>query len=130
MTLKRGGILLYVREGIPSKIVQVKPTSDHFEGFLLKLILQKSSFFCSYDANKNNIKFHLDILGKALDLLTTRYDSMILMGDFNSEPNEANVQNFLNLYHLEDLIQEKTYFKNTGNPSWIDLILTNCSISF
>ena len=37
---------------------------------------------------------------------------MILMGDFNGEHNEANMQNFLNLYHLEDLVQEKTCFKN------------------
>lgn len=70
------------------------------------------------------------MLGKTLDNLTTRYDIIILMGDFNSEPNETNMQSFLNLYHLKALIQEKTCFKNTENPSWIDLILTNCSISF
>ena len=33
-TLKGGGMLFYVREYIPSKIVQVKPPSDHFEDCL------------------------------------------------------------------------------------------------
>ena len=40
-----------------------------------------------------------------------RYGNMILIGDFNVKTNEANMQNFLNLYNLKSLIQEKTCFK-------------------
>ena len=40
-----------------------------------------------------------------------RYGNMILIGDFNVETSEANMQNFLSLYNLKNLIQEKTCFK-------------------
>ena len=40
-TLKKAGMLFYIREYIPFKIVQIKPPSDHFEDFLCKLILKE-----------------------------------------------------------------------------------------
>ena len=55
---------------------------------------------------------------------------MILLGDFNVEPEEAKMSEFLNMYSLKNLVSQKTCFKNPENPSCIDLILTNCSRSF
>ena len=62
--------------------------------------------------------------------MSASYDNIILLGDFNVEPEEAKVSEFLNMYSLENLAFQRTYFKNPENPSCIDLILTNCSRSF
>ena len=84
---------------------------------------------CSYNSHKNNIGTHLQIIGKTLDKLSASYDNIILLGDFNVEPEEAKTSQFLNMYSLKNLVSQKT-FKNPENPSCIDLTLTNCSLSF
>ena len=40
------------------------------------------------------------------------------------------MSNFLNTYHLKNIVKRKTYFKSPDRPSCIDLILTNSSRSF
>ena len=51
------------------------------------------------------------------------------MGDFNSEPTESHMEDFC--YHsMSHLIKEPTCYKSLGNPTCIDLILTNFPKSF
>ena len=80
---------------------------------------------CSYIPNKNLIQNHLQEISKKLDLCSSKYDNFIILGDFNAEPNEACMEDFCINYSLFNLIKEPTCFKNTENPSCIDLILTN-----
>ena len=72
---------------------------------------------------QNNIGTHLQIIGKTLDKLSASYDNIILLGDFNVEPEEAKMSESLNMYGLKNLVSQKTCFKNPENPSCIDLIL-------
>ena len=50
------------------------------------------------------IEEHLKSIGNALNELRLRYENFILIGDFNSE-----------------ITEETTCFKNSDNPSCIDL---------
>ena len=43
---------------------------------------------------------------------------------------KKRMSNFLNTYHLKNIVKQKTCFKNPVRPSCIDLILTNSSRSF
>ena len=43
---------------------------------------------------------------------------------------KKKTSNFLNTYHLKNIVKQKTCFKNPDRPSCIDLILTNSSRSF
>ena len=72
----------------------------------------------------------LHVISKALDDLSKKYDNFILLGDFNNEPEEKNMSNFLNTYHLKNTVKQKTCFKNPDRLSCIDLILTISSRSF
>ena len=58
----RGGILLYVREDIPSKMLDFK--SD-IEAFFIEINLRKVKWLlsCSYNPSKSTITSHLDKLG-------------------------------------------------------------------
>ena len=38
--------------------------------------------------------------------------NVILFSDFNKEPGEKNMSNFINTYHLKDIVKQKTCFKN------------------
>ena len=77
---------------------------------------------CSYNSLKNNIGTHLQIIGKTLDTLIASYDNIILLGDFNVEPEEAKISEFLKMYSLKNLVSQKYCFKNPENSSYIDLI--------
>ena len=62
----RGGIMLYVRADIRSKLLSTE--SLPMEGFYVEINLQKKKWllFCSYNPKKNAIKSHLEILHKGL----------------------------------------------------------------
>ena len=69
--------------------------------------------------------FHLNELGKNLDTLTSTYDNIILLGDFNTEPTDTALSHFCEIYNFKNLIKDTTCFKNPNKPSCIDLIITN-----
>ena len=52
------------------------------------------------------------------------------MGDFNVEPNDANMKNFCQIYGCKNIAKDKTCFKNPINPTCIDSIITNRPKSF
>ena len=85
-----GGILLYIREDIPSKLILTKMT---IEGFFVEINLRKKRWLlcCSYNPKKPLISEHLNEIGKNLDLLLSKYDNFMLIGDLNAEPTEAAV---------------------------------------
>ena len=52
------------------------------------------------------------------------------MGDFNVEPNDANMKDFCQIYGCKNIVKDKTCFKNSINPTCIGLIITNRPKSF
>ena len=91
-TSKGGGILLCVREDIPCKIIKTETDAYH-EAFFIEINFRKKKWLlsCSYNSHKNNIGTHLEIIGKTLDKLSASYDNIILLDDFNVEPEEAKM---------------------------------------
>ena len=65
-----------------------------------------------------------------MDNLNATYENIILIGDFNVEPNEANMSDFLNIYNLRNLAKEKSGYKDPEKPCSIGLILITCRRSF
>ena len=85
---------------------------------------------CSYNPHKNNISNHLENLSKVLNRNLSQYERFLCTGDFNSEITEFAMKNFCDIYHLKNLVNAPTCYKNPLKPSGIDLFLTNCSRSF
>ena len=52
------------------------------------------------------------------------------MGDFNVEPNDATMKNFCQIYDCRNVVKDKICFKNSINPTYIDLVITSRSKSF
>ena len=121
-----GGILLYIREDIPSKLLN---TDLSIEGFFVEISLRKKKWLLcsSYNPKKNLITNHLNCIGRNLDSQLGQYENFILMGDFNVEPNDANMIDFCQIYGCKNIVKDKTCFKN---PTCIDLIITNRPKSF
>ena len=75
--------MLLVKEDIPSNllIIDEKP----IESFHVALNLHNSKWLvnCSYNPHKNSIDNHLDRINESLDLLSSDYEKMIFLEDFN-----------------------------------------------
>ena len=72
-----GGILLYIREVIPAKLISTKMK---IEGFFVEINLRKKRWLlcCSYNQKNPLISEHLNEIGKNLDLLLSIYDNFML----------------------------------------------------
>ena len=124
-----GGILVYVREDIPSKLIEM---NSSVESISIELNSRKKKWLvnCPYNANNSNICDYLRSLGKSLDTLLTHYDKLFLMRNFNAGEANIHIKDFCNLYKLKNLIKVPTSFKNPDNPKTIDLMLTKSVRSF
>ena len=60
---------------------------------------------CSYDSHKNKIGTHLQTINTPLDKLSTCYDNIILLSDFNVEPEKAKISELLNIYSLKNFVE-------------------------
>ena len=49
----------------------------------------------------------------------------MFVGDFNTEISEQRIESFFYMHELCNVVKEKTCFKNTQNPSCIDISLNN-----
>ena len=122
-----GGQIIFVREDIPCKILPNTEWPNELEGIFMEINLRKTKWllFTGYNPHKQFIFQFLHSLSKCIEKLVNKYDNILLLGDFNSEPVENDMNEFCNVYGLKNLIKEPTCYKNALNPTCIDLILTN-----
>jgi len=119
-----GGLFLYVKENIPSKLLRYE---KQYEAFLVELIIKKQNWLiiCSYNPHLQNINVHLQKLQTSIDLVQNKYEKVLLLGDFNCEMNKFDMPEFCENLGLRSLITSPTCYKNLENPTCIDLMLTN-----
>ena len=125
-----GGILLYIRDDIPSKLLS---KNKNIEGFFVELNLRNKKKWllsCSYNPKEATISSHLAELSRNTDLYLTKYDQLLFLGDFNAGVEDSSIKDFCSSFNLASMINKPTCFKNPEKPSCIDLILTNCPRSF
>ena len=116
-----GGILLYVREDIPTNLTEVE--TKPIEGFYVEINLRNDKWLinCSYNPHKNMIGNHLRALSEKLDIYSTSYDNFISLADFNIEMEKQQILDFCDNYSLKNLIRQPTCYKGPNNPTCIDL---------
>ena len=127
-----GGILIYIREDIPCKLLNDHRFPDDIEGLFVELNFRKSKLLLlgTYHSPNQNDEYFFQTIGSALDFYSTFYDKYMLVGDFNTKVNDVVTKQFLEVYGLKCLVHKNTCFKSLNNPSCIDLFLTNCHNSF
>ena len=78
-----GRILVYVRDDIPSKLLNISCVSSETECLAIEINLRKTKWLliCSYNPHKNNISNHLMNLSKIIDRNYSRYDKYLCIGD-------------------------------------------------
>ena len=104
-----GGLLLYVRDDIPSKFLKVK-SGCNIESICVEVNLRKRKWFIngSYNPNKSFLPNHLECLNRIIDEYRKLYQNFSFLGDFNASVSEKCLEEFCNLNGLTCLIKTPT----------------------
>ena len=127
-----GGVLFFIHDDLPCRELKSHKLPGNVEGIFIEISLGKTKWLIlgGYNPHKDTISYFLSHISKELDKLLPSYENILLMGDFNSCMSENAMQEFCEMYSLENLIKGPTCYKNALNPSSIDLMLTNKKLSF
>ena len=130
-----GGVMIYVREDIPSKLLSKHSFTQYVEGLFVEINLRKTKLLLFGGYRSEHPEYglsKLDFLEQirfGLDKYST-YEKVLVAGDFNIDRGEEILEEFLFEQNFKNLMKEPTCFKAVDNPSCIDLFLTNTSLSF
>ena len=86
--------------------------------------------FGGYRPPRQQAEFFLKHVNYALDTYRQTFDKFLPAGDFNIEETDPIMSELLFKNDSKNLVQQKTCFKSTNNPSCIDLFVTNSPRSF
>lgn len=130
-----GGVIIYIREDIPSKQLFKHKFTKNIEGLFIEVNLRKTKLLLFGTYHSTHPEYGLsdadyfNQIGFALDTYSN-YEKFLLAGDFNIEEEHHILKDFLFEYNSKSLIKENTCFKSIDNPSCIDLFLTNSPYNF
>ena len=86
-----GGLLLYVREDIPCKILKEYTPEKPIENIFVEINLRarKWPLSSSYNTKKKLIVDHLHCFGSGIDFYSSKYDNFVVLGDLNTEVSDS-----------------------------------------
>ena len=95
-----GGLLIYVREDIPSKELTDHNFPDDIEGIFVELNFRKTKWLLmgTYHPPNQSDQYYFNNVSNSLDMYIFKYDHFLLTGDFNAEDSEPELREFLERY--------------------------------
>ena len=93
--------MLYIREDIPSNLLATG--KEPIESVYVKVQNEKYLIKCSYNPYRTMIKNDLATLSNFLDLHSSKYKKMLILGDCNVEIDEPHRKSFCETYNLTNL---------------------------
>ena len=127
-----GGILVYFRNNITSKLLKIENLPSDIEAIFIEMNIKSKKWLlcCTYNPNKSLIENHLRQLQKQLEAFSERCEHFLIMGDFSADVSDPSMTSFCTLFKRKSIVKEPTCYKIPENPSCIDLFSTNCPRSF
>ena len=121
-----GGLLLYVNEDIPGKIINSYKFKENSEITLFEFSVSNKTWLLlgNYRPPSQNDLSFINELNLALNFFSPSYKNFALLGDFNLSTENANLKNFMCSFDRESLTDSPIFHKSI-NLTCIDLILTN-----
>ena len=117
-----GGVMIYVRDVIPSKLLTKHFFPNDIQGLFVEQNFRKCKWILlgTYHPPSQSDQCFIENVDKALDMYSY-YDKILLTGDFNAEIHDDYLQSFLYQHELKSLVKEKTCLKSISNPSCITI---------
>ena len=123
---KNGGLLVYVKSNIPSKMLKIPDCPNDIQVIPVEINLKKQKWLAIaiYTPPSQCKNYFITELTKILDKCRGSYGNPVILGDFNMQPTNQILETFLEDNSFVNLIKSNTCFKSKSG-SCIDLILTN-----
>ena len=128
LTVKNGsGLLLYINEDIPGKLINSYDFKEGSEIIVFEFSISKKKWLLlgNYKPPSQNELSFINEIKLSLNFFSSSYENFLLLGDFNLSRENPNFKNLFNSFDLESLIKTPTCYKSLSSPTCNDLILTN-----
>ena len=122
----REGLIFYVNENIPSRELTAEQIDSNFEIIFLEITMRTRKWLIIglYKPPNQKEEYFFKNLGVVFNNYLSKYEHIILLGDFNLTTSNKYLADFMTLFNLESFINTPTCFQSE-KPRCIDLILTN-----
>ena len=116
-----GGIMVFVREDIPSWVLSLNKS---IESLFIELNFHKKKWLhcCTYNPNIQYFKSPW-LIKKKLRFIFCRIWTFYYCGRFFTEVTQTSMKVFCDSYEFENLIKDARCYKNLKNPSFWQIIL-------
>ena len=98
--------MLLGRQEIPSKLLSQYKSKSSVENIIIKVNLRSKKWFlsCSYNPNLFLLNNQIQNKSRGLDFYFSKYDSFIVLGDFNAETWNCTISEFCATYNLKRFV--------------------------
>ena len=126
-----GGIAFSITDQLSSRNIKIENHSD-IEIVTIETTIRKNKIPFAWiykppNLSETNFTTNLETIIREL---SNKYEKLILMGNFNMPTSNPILSQFSHTFALSPLNIDPTCFKNSKNPSCIDLLVTNFKPSF
>ena len=122
--------MVYVRDCLLSKYVNLVDTPPDIQVVPIEINVRKQKWLI-LPINRppqQNSEYFVEEISKLIDKCS-RYDHVMVLGDFNLEPDDIALSSLIQDHDLYNMIKHPTCFKSSKGRC-IDLIFTNRKHSF
>ena len=122
-----GGLILYVNEGIPGKLINWSEFKEGSKVIVFEFIVSNKKWLLlgNYKPPSQTELSFINEIKLSLNFITSSYENFLLLRDFNLFSENQNLKNLLNCFNLESLTTISTFYKSLSYPTCIEWILTN-----
>ena len=126
VTSRKGGLLVFVNNDIPSKYLRNFHLPRDIQAISIGINLKQRKLLVVsiYRPPDQNLDYFLSSITSLLDHYLTIYEDFVIMGDFNVNESNPVMETFLNQHNCKNIIKNKTCYKSLEG-SCIDLIITS-----
>ena len=126
VTSRKGGLLVFVNNDIPSKYLRNSHLPGDIQAIPLEINLKQRKLLVVsiYRPPDQNLDYFLSSITGLLDHYLKSYEDFVIMGDFNANESNPAMETFLNQHKCKNIIKSKTCYKSQEG-SCIDLIITS-----
>ena len=113
-----GGLLTFVRAGVPIREVKTYRIPSEIEIIVLELIIKKVRWLLLnlYRPPNQCSKFFFNEVEKGLEFYRSKYEKFVLIGDLNCEPSDSVIRDFMDSYNFTNMVKDPTCFKSSNQP--------------
>ena len=128
---KSGGLLVYIKETIPSKKLKQLILPKNLQILPIEINLRKSKWLIIpvYRPPSTPENYFIENMNKIIEYYSHKYDNILTLGDFNMETSCNTMEQFMKGHLFHSLYKKPTCYKSKRGRC-IDLLLTNKNRSF